>query len=400
MLARSVARFCKVNAMDLASAPTIAVCKPAHPAAPADRARICILTASKARDSAFTEAWDALVAEATQPNPFLEPWFLLPSLDHFGGERVRLIARYEGERLAGIMPIERRTSYYGYPVPHLAGWLHDNSFCGGPLVARGSEHAFWRDLLAELDREPGLALFLHLPGLPADGALHAALEDVLAAEHRRAVTVQDEARAMLVSGLSPAAYLEASMSAKKRKELRRQHKRLSEEGELRFVRAKDADGSRLWIDQFLGLEAAGWKGDAGSALADAPETRAFFTSALAGAAEAGRLERLTLLLDGNPIAMLATFLTPPGAFGFKTTFDERYARFSPGLLLQIENLDILERQDIEWSDSCAAPGHSMIERIWREKRRLTTRNIAIGGRLWRAAFRALMAYETRGGPAS
>ena len=75
---------------------------------------------------------------------------------------------------------------------------------------------------------------------------------------------------------------------------------------------------------------------------------------------------------------------------------ETYARFSPGLLLQLENLSLLERGDIEWADSCAAPGHSMIERIWREKRRITTRNVAIGGAIRRAAFRALMAYEMRG----
>jgi hypothetical protein len=108
------------------------------------------------------------------------------------------------------------------------------------------------------------------------------------------------------------------------------------------------------------------------------------------------LERLALKLDGKAIAMLATFLAPPGAYSFKTTFDEAYARFSPGLLLQLENLDLLTRPGIEWADSCAVEGHSMIERIWREKRRLVSRNIAIGGPLRRAAFRTLMAYETRG----
>ena len=59
------------------------------------------------------------------------------------------------------------------------------------------------------------------------------------------------------------------------------------------------------------------------------------------------------------------------------------------------DLDLLARKDIQWADSCAAEGHSMIERIWREKRRMVSRNIAIGGTLRRAAFRALMAYETR-----
>jgi hypothetical protein len=50
---------------------------------------------------------------------------------------------------------------------------------------------------------------------------------------------------------------------------------------------------------------------------------------LPGAAARGRLERLTLALDGEPLAMLASFLTPPGAFSFKTAFDERFCPLLP-----------------------------------------------------------------------
>lgn len=65
------------------------------------------------------------------------------------------------------------------------------------------------------------------------------------------------------------------------------------------------------------------------------------------------------------------------------------------MLLQLENLGLLEREGVEWADSCAAQGHPMIERLWRDRRRIVSRNIAIGGPLRRAAFRLLMAWETR-----
>jgi hypothetical protein len=65
------------------------------------------------------------------------------------------------------------------------------------------------------------------------------------------------------------------------------------------------------------------------------------------------------------------------------------------MLLQLENLALLERPGIQWADSCAVEGHPMIERLWRDKRRMVSRNIAIGGPLRRAAFRLLKAYETR-----
>ncbi|HWU02973.1 MAG TPA: GNAT family N-acetyltransferase, partial [Novosphingobium sp.] len=119
--------------------------------------------------------------------------------------------------------------------------------------------------------------------------------------------------------------------------------------------------------------------------------------ALAGAATRGRLERLSLRLDGRAIAMLATFLAPPMAFSYKTAFDEDYARFSPGVLLQRENLDLLERPGVAACDSCAAADHPMIDHMWRERRDIGHLSIAIGGAARRGAFALLSRFETRVG---
>ena len=357
---------------------------------------IRLLSASEAAAPAFLADWRRLVQRAGEPNPFFEPWFLLPSLALCAGEeRVRIKAWYRNGRLAGLVPIVRTAKYYGHWATHAKGWLHPNAFCGGPLIAAGLEEPFWRALLAHFDRTPASALFLHLPLLPADGPAHAALERVLAAGGRAHYLSADECRAFLTGDRDAQSYLSAAMGAKKRKELRRQHNRLAEEGKLAFERLEGDAGLAEWTEEFLALEAAGWKGAAGSALSNAARTRALFEQSLAGAAAAGRLERLALRLDGRAVAMLVNFITPPGAYSFKTAFDENYARFSPGMLLQLENLALLERADVTWADSCAAEGHPMIERLWRDKRRMVSRNIAIGGPLRRALFRLLMAYETR-----
>lgn len=341
------------------------------------------------------EGWDRLAADAAEPNPFFESWYLLPSLRHLDGTGDVVILRYEENgRLVGLLPIARSRRYYRWPVPNMTGWLHPNCFCGVPLVAKGSEIAFWRAVLSWADRRSGLALFLHLRGLVLGGPLHTALEAVTASQARQAVIVHEEQRAMLSSGLSPEAYLEASLTGKKRKELRRQANRLADEGQVSFIRSADTDGLDAWCDAFLAMEKAGWKGQAGSALSCTPATEALFRESLAGAATRGRLERLTLTLDGGPIAMLATFVTPPGAYSFKTAFDEDYARFSPGVLLQRENLGVLDRPDVAWSDSCAAADHPMIDHLWRERRRVGRISIAIGGPLRRAAFRQLVRAET------
>ncbi len=338
--------------------------------------------------------WDALAQWASEPNPFHESWYLLPALRALdpAGE-VKLLCLEAGGQLAGLLPVRRESRYYDHPLPHLANWLHGNAFAGAPLVAQGFERAFWRELLAWCDGAARGALFLHLSHLGAEGPLREALGDVLASDPRHATTVLREERALLQSALSPEGYFEASLSGKKRKELRRQQRRLAEEGVLATERLEGQAGLDEWCDAFLALERRGWKGAEGSALACQAETEALFRTALAGAAARGRLERLAIRLDGRPIAMLATFLTPPGAFSFKTAFDEDFARFSPGVLLQRENLAMLDRPEIAWTDSCAAADHPMIDHFWRERRVVERHNIAIGGKARRLLFRAIAARE-------
>ncbi|WP_240504556.1 GNAT family N-acetyltransferase [Tsuneonella mangrovi] len=347
------------------------------------------------RDFSAHEAWDHLPARAAEPNPFAERWFVMSGLEAFdeAGEVMLASLEVDGE-LVGVLPLARYRSYARYPFPHIATWFHPNAFCAAPLVAAGHEHAFWRELLGWADAHPGLALFLHLSHLPEHGPLYAALRDVVASQARAAAIVHRMERAMLASDLSADDYFAGSLSTKKRKELRRQARRLDEEGTVRFDRQTGSDGLDTWTEQFLALEAAGWKGQEGSALASAPDTIEFFRKALDGAARHDRLERLAFYLDDQPIAMLASFITAPGAYSFKTAFDEDYARFSPGVLLQRENLALLDRNEVDWCDSCAAADHPMIDHIWREKRSIVRVSLAIGGAPRRLLANLILRAET------
>ena len=348
------------------------------------------------RDAELADAeWDTLAASAAEPNPFFERPFLRASLEAFDSQgKVKLaLLRIDG-KLAGLLPLHNARAYYGRPIPHVASWLHDNAFCGVPLIARGFETIFWSMLLRLVDQNSGLAAFLHLPGIPESCAPDAALTVLTQEDNRANGVVERDVRALLASQLSPENYFEQSLSTKKRKELRRQARRLAEHGELSVDRAETPEAIGAFADTFLALEAQSWKGRAGSSLANDPACARFFRESLLGAAQTGRVEGLSLRLDGEPIAMLATFLTSPGAFSFKTTFDERFARYSPGVLLQKENLDLLQRGEIAWCDSCAAPDHPMIDHFWREQRSVVSRNIAIGGGLRRALGNRLIAFES------
>lgn len=355
------------------------------------------LTNSDYLGADFNRRWLELAQRASEPNPFCETWFLLPSLEAFAkpGSDIILLSAFSGELLVGLMPVDRTLDYYGHVLPHVAAWLHDNTFYGAPLVRRGYESEFWIALLEHLDAKPGGSFFFHCPSLDENGPLSKALANILKEAPRASAVVMRQERAMLHSTLSRDDYLVRSLSKKHAKELRRQRRRLAELGALTTDHRTGDEALDERIEEFIAFEGAGWKGKAGSSLGSDPAKAAFFSEVLRGAARFGRLERLALRLDGKAVAMLVRFVTAPGCYSFKTAFDERHAAHSPGMQLQIDNLSVLERSEIEWSDSCAAQGHPMIDRLWTERRQLVSRNIAIGGPLRRSAGRALMAWETR-----
>ena len=149
-------------------------------------------------------AWRRLADEACEPNPFLESWYLLPSLENFDpAGKCRLFTTSTDNQLTGLLPVEYCQQYSRYPIPHLANWRHPNMFCSVPLVSKGHEEEFWQGLLDWADANAKAALFLHLTDLPADGQLFAALQAVIARQDRAAAVVMDEERAMLKSDHSP-----------------------------------------------------------------------------------------------------------------------------------------------------------------------------------------------------
>jgi CelD/BcsL family acetyltransferase involved in cellulose biosynthesis len=329
---------------------------------------------------ALAAEWDALAHSAAEINVFAERWFAMAAARHLPGAcNARLMQVWDpseaGHQLIALMPLTISRRYGRIPVRHVGNWMHFHCFLGTPLIRAGWEQKAWTAALAALDQAGWARGFLHIDGLVELGAVHLGLLAAAALRGVRCDTVHRSERAFLESTLSPEDYYEAGVRKKKRKELKRLAARLAELGRVTTRRLGEDDDIAAWCDAFLLLERSGWKGAAGSALGSAEATQRFFREAVAGARAAGRLEMLRMDLDNRPIAMLVNFIAPPGAFSFKIAFDEAYARYSPGVLIEIENLQILARGDVAWMDSCAAENHPMINSLWAERRaivRVTT----------------------------
>ena len=334
------------------------------------------------------EQWAELTASAAEPNAFAEQWFFEAALVHLAAPGdLRIVAVSEGERLIGLLPVHGSGRYGRIPVRHLRNWMHPHCFLGTPLVSAGAEEDFWTAVLRFLDRQQWAAGFFHIESLTEDGPVHRGLTAAARGLGRSCDIVHRKRRALLESGLSPQEYYELNVRKKKRKELKRLSARLGELGAVEARTLADASELRSWCDDFLALEKSGWKGESGSALGCAPETDRFFREAVAAAFAAGKLDFLRLDLDRRPLAMLVNFVTPPGGFSFKIAIDEEFARFSPGVLIQLENLRVLERPELGWMDSCASENHPMIDSLWAERRSLVAVTVPLAGRARGAVFR-------------
>lgn len=332
--------------------------------------------------AALQTHWEALCREAAEANCFYAPALLTPALRHLAREgEVRLLEAWEEGTLIGVLPVSIASRYGRYPLRCATNWVHRHCFFGAPLLRKGREEAAWRQFLAMLDDADWAPHFLHLTLIDADGATAAALSALCRRQKRGFREAHRYQRAMLRSDLSADAYWESHMRGKKRKEIRRLQKRLEELGTVESRVLVDSMDLPAWCDDFLALEQSGWKGAEGTALACAPADAAFFRESLTAAMDAGELHFLRMDFDGKPMAMLVNFGAREGSFSFKITFDEAMARFSPGILIELDNLrHMLDRPDAPpWMDSCAAPDHPMIDSLWAERRTIVQYRVALKG---------------------
>src|SRR5262249_41638319 len=99
----------------------------------------------------------------------------------------------------------------------------------------------------------------------------------------------------------------------------------------------------------------------------------------------GQLMMLGHFLDDEAVALKCNFTSGAGSFAFKIAFDERFAKHSPGVHLEIDNLEALHaRSDLRWMDSCAVSVQPMLHRLWPERRMVQHLLIATGR--WRGTL--------------
>jgi CelD/BcsL family acetyltransferase involved in cellulose biosynthesis len=365
--------------------------------------------------SGHLAAWNRLADAALEPNPFFRPDFLLPYLA--GVDRkattVRILAvRDASGAFVALMPVRRARA--GLFVAAARGVAGDYGPLGTPLVdARALETtavAALALLLEQAARLCGTGL-VALPFLGIDGPV----SDLLRRAAQGAGATFRVAAPVVRAGHATGREGEdqfAGVGAHRRKELRRLRRRLAEKalaggepagsGRLRVTRLGAGEVGPAVIDAFLRLEASGWKGRAGTALAAEPAREGFARNFLLSLADAGRLVVDRISMGDRPVAMLVQIRDGTRLHAWKIAHDEAFEAYSPGAQVaraaMRATLDGAGASGIRGADSLAIPGHSMIAPLWRGQVSCATGLYARGEgwRVWLGALDIALSVRARG----
>ena len=276
-------------------------------------------------------AWTDLASHALEPNPFFEAGYILALANPNYGGAMTLLTVWSGNDMVALLPLYRRR----LPLRGLglSLWCAPNVL-GIPLVNAGVSVApvltAAVDFLSSRSRLPSV---LTIPRAPLDGRLSDALDDAKPDWTPHWRTAQG-VRCPMLKRREVDNYLDTTMHGSRRQNLGNQRRRLERQlGPLQLVTHVQYHES---VERFLVLEQAGWKGRANTAMLCQGSTANWFRQVCNAYGSQGRLRLVSLMAGSTTIAMKCDVSAGTGLFNLKTTFDERFARFSPGVMLEIE----------------------------------------------------------------
>jgi CelD/BcsL family acetyltransferase involved in cellulose biosynthesis len=311
-------------------------------------------------------AWQDLSTRAAEDNVYYAPQYALALLGSVSEhDDVVFVTARDGQRLMALLPVLR--PHRALPGLLAAGraWTSDYTFSANPLLdaAAASSAA---DALVE-----GLALLkLSLWTIPTVNIDGPAARAFIAALERRSIPWLSRAgfgRASLDSSLSFDAWMEDVVGSKRRRELVRNRRRLEEQGTVTHEVHTSGEGLRRGVEAFLALELSGWKGKRGTALACSDDSRRFALDAFASGSPTARTRVDLLLLEGKPIAAGVIVFAGETGFTVKGAYDEDYARYSAGLLLEVEVLKSFLTEKWAKRLDAATAGEHVIDRFWPDR---------------------------------
>lgn len=334
-------------------------------------------------------AWRTMAESALVPAGGALPGWIVPQLRADSGGKHAITAISGETGLIGVFPLVSQPLRWLLPLPVLVSWTTPLSFSGLPLLAKHAARQALETMVSGTD-----AAAIVFQSVPADGPFWDALIAAAAEAGAKVHVCKSWQRAALRPAGSYGQWFENNFERKRRKEYRRLRARLGEAGGLASLAYQAPSDPQPWIDELTALEARGWKGRRGTALASDPAVAACLSEALHAYAKDGALRFWKLALAGKAIAMMFAIVHGRQAWLGKIAYDEDFARFSPGALLILDATEgLMAEPDLSLIDSCAIPGHPLIDHMWRDRVKMADVLVSSAGTS-ETAFKAMVLAET------
>ncbi|WP_407316562.1 GNAT family N-acetyltransferase [Isoptericola halotolerans] len=341
--------------------------------------------------------WADLADRAVEPNPFLSPAYLATAPRHLPESRdIRLVIVEDDTRMLALVPLSVVDRFRGAPLRYAttAGpFLGNESPLCVPLVDAERPREVMGAVLDHLgSRASGLPGLVELTLMPGDGHWWQVLTGAC---HDRRVPLYERYR------FERAALRLADDSVPPRQALSRSRRRQiarhgrSLQRELGPLVLTDRGDDPEAFEEFVELEAAGWKGDrahGGGALKVTPGALDWFEDLADEMRPRGDLRLHTVTAGSETVYMSIVLRSGKHLYALMDTYDERYARFGPGTVGRVlEQEHVLEHTDAELFDPCMHPSNAVPTRLYRDRRTITGVLVAPRGLAPRAAVRFAVA---------
>ena len=321
--------------------------------------------------------------DCLEDNLFFENTFLSAAFGRMNKSETSLLTVWETtdseRRLKMYFPIvAEKVGITGTKLWHC--WSHDYAPLGVPIVNSEDANevlARFIQLLGKIENPAFPALMLK--DIPIAGKFASELRLELKNSGASYAEFKTNERAVLVRDDNFPSTPLVDISAKKRRQLDRQLRRIGELGEMKLECVDAYTDIILRFEEFLSLESDSWKGRKGTSMHTIKQTAAFARQAVTGLAQNKQCSIYSIRLDGQSIAFLIVLNSNGIFYPWKITFDKNYGQFSPGAVLMYKVSQMLEnKSDFTFADSLAGTSNQLVNLLWKKRMDLGSFLLPVG----------------------
>lgn len=286
------------------------------------------------------QPWLALMRDVEKQSFYQRPEWFKAFLDAYSdvGNELWFFSIYRNEKLVGVFPGQFRTRRKGLKIREIVLPVTDQLYMPDCVISGREDPAeiltyFLDNVAAVSGRQWDI--------FSVRGALEiSSIASARSGSGRYRSTSRSEGGCSLIPVI-PYDEAMAAMKTKARQNLNRRRRKFSELGDVSYSIATSAADVASTLQEYIELEAAGWKGGKGTlrgpnkvplAIALNPRKRRFYELAIAELAAGDFVEIFCLRLNGELVAARVWVVLNACCYALKTSYDERYDKYSPGTL--------------------------------------------------------------------